>query len=66
MDITVDGNFTHSYDNDLMIGFMDGANTAWVAQRGDNGMWFSIGALLLDLSKHVRDSHAASRVLCFL
>lgn len=43
MDITVEGNFTRSYDNDLMIGFMDGANTAWVAQRGDNGMWFSIG-----------------------
>jgi hypothetical protein len=46
MDIIVEGNFTHSYDNDLMIGFIDGADTAWVAQRGDNGIWFSIGKYL--------------------
>ena len=28
-----------------MIGFMDGAGTVWVGQRGDNGIWFSIGQI---------------------
>lgn len=43
MDIKVEGNFSHSWDNDMLIGFMDGASTVWAGQRGDNGIWFSIG-----------------------
>jgi hypothetical protein len=42
MSIIVQGKFT-TWDSDPMIGFMDGAGTVWVGQRGDNGIWFSIG-----------------------
>jgi hypothetical protein len=35
---------THTLTHTLsQVGFMDGAGTVWVGQRGDNGMWFSIG-----------------------
>merc|ERR1712070_530701 len=60
MDIIVEGNFTHSYDNDLMIGFIDGADTAWVAQRGDNGIWFSIGKYLSSGNSTVPLFHPSS------
>jgi hypothetical protein len=43
LSIVVNGNFSHTWDSDPMVGFMDGAGTVWVGQRGDNGMWFSIG-----------------------
>ena len=42
MAIVVQGKFP-TLDSDPMIGFMDGAGTVWVGQRGDNGIWFSIG-----------------------
>eukprot|EP00937_MAST-01D_sp_MAST-1D-sp2_P003026 g3026.t1 len=48
LDIKVEGNFSNSWDNDMMIGFMDGAGTVWAGQRGDNGIWFSIGRYQLD------------------
>jgi len=48
MDIKVEGNFTKSWDNDMMVGFMDGAGTVWAGQRGDNGIWFSVGKYQAD------------------
>eukprot|EP00937_MAST-01D_sp_MAST-1D-sp2_P003188 g3188.t1 len=46
--LTVDGDFTATDDNDPIVGLLDmdsegGGGTVWAAQRGDNGIWFSIG-----------------------
>jgi hypothetical protein len=44
VDLVVEGDFTQSTDNDVLIGVVDWATkTTWVAQRGDNGLWFFVG-----------------------
>jgi hypothetical protein len=50
MNITIKGNFKRTADNDPLIGFMDDTHQAWLAQRGDNGVWMTLGQVVHDSS----------------
>ena len=48
MNITIEGNFKRTTDNDPLVGFMDDTHQAWLVQRGDNGVWLTLGQVVRD------------------